>query len=148
MVEGEARFRRLEGGRAVDDLLASIDCVIFDCDGVLWRGSVAIEGAVETVKALRAMQKRLLFVTNNSIKSREEILEKFSSLGLDVQRDEVVTTSYLLAKWIGGLDCWDHSKHVYVIGRRGIFEELTSLNIKCFGGPVIHHNPPAVHLIA
>ena len=33
---------------------------IFDCDGVLWRGEVRVEGVVETLDFLRAAGKTLV----------------------------------------------------------------------------------------
>ena len=44
----------------------SVETFIFDCDGVIWKGDSLIEGVPETIAMLRAMGKRLIFVTNNS----------------------------------------------------------------------------------
>jgi phosphoglycolate phosphatase len=32
-----------------------VDCFIFDCDGVIWRGDSVIDGVPETLDMLRAM---------------------------------------------------------------------------------------------
>lgn len=58
-------------------------------DGVLWRGQDLISNAVEALHAFRAAGKRLLFVTNNSSKSRQEYVAKFKALGIDVSAQEV-----------------------------------------------------------
>lgn len=50
----------------------SFDVFLFDCDGVLFRGSSAIPGAAEALLALNAAGKRCFFVTNNATKSRED----------------------------------------------------------------------------
>ena len=44
-----------------------------------------IEGVPETLAMLRSAGKQLVFVTNNSTKSRAGYLKKFISLGLDVK---------------------------------------------------------------
>lgn len=65
-------------------LLDSVDVFIFDCDGVIWKGDVAIEGATRVLDRLRALNKRVFFVTNNSTKSRKGFISKFTSLGIHV----------------------------------------------------------------
>ena len=42
------------------------DTFLFDLDGVLYRGVDPVPGAPETVARLRALGKRIAFVTNNS----------------------------------------------------------------------------------
>ncbi len=43
----------------------------------------------QALRAFRAAGKRLLFVTNNSSKSRAQYVDKFRGLGLDVAAEEV-----------------------------------------------------------
>jgi hypothetical protein len=50
--------------------------------GVIWKGDSIIPGVPETLDMLKSMGKRLIFVTNNSTKSRAGYLKKFHSLGL------------------------------------------------------------------
>lgn len=70
-------------------LLQQLDTLLFDQDGVLWRGQDIIPNAVEALHTFRAAGKRLLFVTNNSSKSRQEYVAKFKSLGIEVAAEEV-----------------------------------------------------------
>lgn len=60
--------------------------------------------------------KKLVFVTNNSTKSRAGYLGKFTSLGLKVKAEEIYSSSYAAAAYLesikfnkkvreGGLDC-------------------------------------------
>ena len=65
----------------VDAFLSSFDTVLTDCDGVLWTGSVAIDGSPEVIQALRKLGKKVIYVTNNSTKSRKEYLTKVTELG-------------------------------------------------------------------
>ena len=65
----------------LDDFLNSFDTVLTDCDGVLWTGTVAIDGSPEVIQALRKLGKKVIYVTNNSTKSRKEYLTKFTDLG-------------------------------------------------------------------
>lgn len=36
-------------------VLDKVDCFIFDCDGVIWRGDSVIDGVPETLDMLRSM---------------------------------------------------------------------------------------------
>ena len=44
--------------------------VLLDCDGVVYSNKTAIPGSPDMIKALEAMGKKVLFVTNSSGKSR------------------------------------------------------------------------------
>lgn len=65
-------------------LIESTDIFIFDCDGVIWKGDTLIEGASQALNKLRLRGKKILFLTNNSTKSRKGYFEKASKLGLDI----------------------------------------------------------------
>lgn len=113
-------------------LIDSVDCFIFDCDGVIWRGDSVIDGVPETLDMLRAAGKRLVFVTNNSTKSRAGYLGKFTGLGLNVNAEEIYSSSYAAAAYLESID---FKKKVYVIGETGILEELDLKGIEHLGGP-------------
>jgi phosphoglycolate phosphatase len=87
-----------------------------------------------TLDALRAAGKRLVFVTNNSTKSRAGYLGKFTSLGLNVQAEEIYSSSYAAAAYLQSID-FPADKKVYVVGEQGILDELDLAGIKHCGGP-------------
>jgi len=136
------------GPRRADDgdklaLINKVDCFIFDCDGVIWRGDSVIPGVPETLDMLRAAGKKLVFVTNNSTKSRAGYLSKFTGLGLNVKAEEIYSSSYAAAAYLASID---FKKKVYVVGEVGIQEELDLKGIKHIGGPA--DGPKAVSLKA
>ncbi|CAN0089976.1 unnamed protein product, partial [Phaeothamnion confervicola] len=117
-------------------LLDGIDNLLLDCDGVLWAGSDPIPGAIECVKAMIAAGKKVVFITNNSTKSRREsdfltrgYAAKFSSFGLDVSPDQIVTSGSALA----ALLAVQHPSvtAAYVVGEGGLAEELELAGIRC-----------------
>eukprot|EP01025_Chloroclados_australasicus_P025548 TRINITY_DN25497_c0_g2_i1.p2 TRINITY_DN25497_c0_g2~~TRINITY_DN25497_c0_g2_i1.p2 ORF type:complete len:369 (+),score=42.52 TRINITY_DN25497_c0_g2_i1:73-1107(+) len=112
----------------------SCDCFIFDCDGVIWRGDVLIDGVPETLDVLKAMGKKLIFITNNSTKSRAGYLNKFTNLGLNIDAEEIYSSSYAAAAYLDATQ-FDKSKKVYVIGEVGIIEELEKSGYTYLGGP-------------
>jgi ribonucleotide monophosphatase NagD (HAD superfamily) len=64
-------------------MLDQIDTFLLDCDGVIWNGDSLIEGAAQTIEYLKRLGKRVLFVSNNSSKSRRMYLDKFQKLGIE-----------------------------------------------------------------
>ncbi|XP_035221116.1 glycerol-3-phosphate phosphatase-like isoform X2 [Stegodyphus dumicola] len=105
----------------------SFDYVLTDCDGVLWLGNVPIPGSIETIQALKKMGKHIIYVTNNSTKSREEYLKKCESLGFPATLDSIISTSYCVPCY---LKSRNFQKKVYVFGSSGITHELEKANIQ------------------
>lgn len=125
-----ARKACLEDKRSLID---KVDCFIFDCDGVIWRGDSVIEGVPETLDYLRSLGKQLVFVTNNSTKSRAGYLKKFSSLGLNVSAEEIYSSSYAAAAYLESIS-FPENKKVYIVGEVGIEQELDLKGINYIGG--------------
>lgn len=48
--------------------------------------------------------KKLIFVTNNSTKSRKGYLGKFTSLGLSVKAEEIYSSSYAAAAYLESIN--------------------------------------------
>jgi len=120
--------------RGADKLLAKTDCFIFDCDGVIWKGDSLIPGVPAVLDKLRAAGKKIFFVTNNSTKSRQGYLKKFTSLGLEVKPEEIFSSSFAAAAYLEQ-NPLPPGKKAYIIGQEGIGEELDLLKIPHIGGP-------------
>lgn len=104
-----------------------------DCDGVLWRGTNAIGDAPKMIRAFREMGKKVIYVTNNSTKSRKEYVKKFEDLDFGGNFEDVFNPSYLAALYLKNLD---FQKKVYVLGTKGITQELDDVGIRHIGvGP-------------
>lgn len=56
-------------------LIKDVDNFLFDCDGVIWNYGKAIDGSVELINRLKQLGKRCYFVTNNSTKSRSNVID-------------------------------------------------------------------------
>ncbi len=84
----------------MSDLLSSVDGLLIDIDGVLVRGSEVIPGAPETIRALRARQIPLRFITNSTIYSRLSLLDRLLALGFPVAADELFTATYAASQYL------------------------------------------------
>ncbi|WP_456474193.1 HAD-IIA family hydrolase [Candidatus Pyrohabitans sp.] len=93
---------------------------VLDLDGVVYRGRELLPGVEEKIAKLKKRGK-VLFVTNNSTKTRAEYAEKLSSLGVEAGEDEIITSAYAAAQYIA-----EHHRRagVYVIGEGGLKKEL------------------------
>ena len=74
-------------------------------------------------------------MTNNSTKSREEYLKKFTSLGIHSNVEEIFGSAYSSAIYISRILALPPPKNkVFVIGEAGIEHELRSESIPFIGG--------------
>nr|XP_040031636.1 glycerol-3-phosphate phosphatase [Gasterosteus aculeatus aculeatus] len=122
-------------GALVRDVLDSVDCVLFDCDGVIWRGEQAVPGAPQVVNLLKEKGKRVFFVTNNSTKTRKMYAEKMSALGLRAAEDEVFSTAFCCAAYLHAV-CRLEGGKVYLVGSEAMARELEAVGIRQTGvGP-------------
>ncbi|MCS7142241.1 MAG: HAD-IIA family hydrolase [Aigarchaeota archaeon] len=95
--------------------------VILDLDGTVYIGSKLLPYARETVRELRERGYVILFLTNNSTLSRTLAVRKLSTLGIEADAREVMTSSFAVSQYVS--DNWGPSR-VLPIGERGLIEEL------------------------
>ncbi len=96
---------------------------LFDLDGTIYRGEVLVEGAAETVAALRAAGRRVVFLSNKPLQTRAAYAAKLTRLGVPARPEEVVTSSLVLARHLAALD---PGAPVFVIGEPPLIEELAA----------------------
>ena len=116
--------------------LQQINTILFDCDGVIWKGDHVLPGVEKALTELRQKKINIYFITNNSTKSRQGTHAKFERLGLTASVDEVLTSSFAAAQYLRSIGFHDRKtkKKVYVLGDVGITEELTLAGIESIGG--------------
>lgn len=120
---------------AIKEFLDKFDTFLLDCDGVLWAGDHAFDGIADTIKLLRSKGKRVVFVTNNSTKSRQEYLTKLSGKGIPSEVDDVFASAYSASIYIARiLKPQAPRNKVFVLGEAGIEAELRSENVPFIGG--------------
>ncbi|KAH8370197.1 hypothetical protein KR093_002591, partial [Drosophila rubida] len=113
--------------------LGTFDSVISDCDGVLWVYGEPIAGSVDVMNNLKTIGKHIYFCTNNSTKTRAELLQKGVDLGFHITENGIISTAHATAAY---LKARHFNKRVYVIGSEGITRELDAVGIAHTGtGP-------------
>ncbi len=107
-----------------------IKAVIFDLDGTLYRGKTPLPGAAETLDTLRKKGVKSLFLTNAATMSRADVAAKLNGMGLRARKEDVYCGAYLLARYIAQ----NHrGKNAYVVGEKGIFDELKEAGVPAAG---------------
>nr|AAU14865.1 plastid phosphoglycolate phosphatase [Bigelowiella natans] len=80
--------------------IEGINTIILDQDGVLWRGDRVFPSTLPSLQRFRDLGIRVLFVTNNAAKSREQYVEKWKKVGLEITKNEIVPASYMAAAYL------------------------------------------------
>ncbi|KAM7347544.1 uncharacterized protein ACRADG_007114 [Cochliomyia hominivorax] len=71
--------------------LDSFDTVLSDCDGVVWLLLEAIPNAGQAINLIKNEGKRYKFISNNSMRTDEQYLEKFKETGVqNVNKEDIV----------------------------------------------------------
>ena len=101
---------------------------------MIWQGNVLLPNVKQTLTYLRSQNKQLIFVSNNSTKSRRTYAQKFTKFGIEVQETEIFGSSYSAAIYLSRVLRFPSDKKVYVLGERGVEEELEAEGISYTGG--------------
>lgn len=65
----------------INSIIQKYKVFLFDCDGVLWKSGKKIEENFWILNHLQEQQKQIYFISNNCMRSREEILNRFHDYG-------------------------------------------------------------------
>jgi phospholysine phosphohistidine inorganic pyrophosphate phosphatase len=82
------------------DILATVDGLLIDIDGVLTLGSEEIPGAPDTIRELRARGIAIRFMTNTTIYCRRSLMERMAAMGFDIREGELFTAAYSAACYL------------------------------------------------
>lgn len=116
-------------------ILDKYDYFLFDCDGVLWLGDHLLPSIGETLEYLKQQNKTVIFVTNNSTKSRTDYLSKFEKMGIsNIDKLEIFGSSFASAVYVDKILKLPKDKKVWVLGEEGIEKELQELGYATVGG--------------
>ncbi|GAA0367647.1 HAD-IIA family hydrolase [Bacillus horti] len=103
-------------------MLQKYKAYIFDLDGTIYLGETVIAGALEVVQALQKQGKKILFLTNKTIESRQKYVEKLNHFGMNITEEQVLSPTYTTMQYLREkkLD----QLPLYIIGEDLIKEEF------------------------
>src|SRR5258708_14584230 len=73
---------------------------LIDMDGVLYRGTELIPGADDFIRQLRARRIPFRLLTNNSQRTRRDMVAKLARMGIDVEEEHVFTSAMAPARFL------------------------------------------------
>ncbi len=101
--------------------------VIFDLDGVIYRGEEPVPGSRELVDWLHARRVGVRFATNNSMVTRAGYVERLGRMGIAITADEVVTSTSATVEHLRRHE--PEVRTVLAIGANGMRDELVAAGL-------------------
>lgn len=94
---------------------------LIDMDGVIFKGNQLIGGAERFIERLRREGYSFLFLTNNSQRTRRDVVTKLKRMGIEVDEEHIFTCAMATARFLSRQK--PHGT-AYVIGEGGLLQAL------------------------
>jgi arabinose operon protein AraL len=94
---------------------------IFDLDGTVYLSDQLLSGAEEVIKLLREKGRKVVFLSNKPIQTREDYAAKLTRLGIPTQPDEVINSTLVMINY---LRKYAPRAKLFVVGETPFIEEL------------------------
>jgi len=109
---------------------------LIDMDGVIYRGGELITGAAAFIQQLQATNTPFTFLTNNSQRTRRDVVTRLTRMGIDVEEQHVFTCAIATARFLAQQL---PNGTAYVIGEGGLLQALHAN-----GYSIVDHDPDYV----
>jgi HAD superfamily hydrolase (TIGR01457 family) len=100
---------------------------IFDLDGTVYRGDSLIPGADGVIRLLREKRKKVVFLSNKPLQTREDYASKLTRLGIPTQPDEVINSTFVMTNYLKKIA---PEARLFVVGEIPFIEELEKAGFK------------------
>ena len=97
--------------------------VVLDLDGVVWLAGQEIPGSSEAVAMLRDAGRRVLFVTNNSSPTLEQMTRRLARIGIEAAEEDIITAAVAAASVLAP------GSSAHVIGDHGVHEAVERVGV-------------------
>lgn len=105
---------------------------ILDLDGVLYLRRTVVPGAPRFVEELKSSGKKIIFLTNNSSRTREDYVAILSHFGIKATKEQVVTSAYATCLYLLRRK---PTAEVLVVGEEGLRHELSRAGFRVVERP-------------
>lgn len=112
----------------MSSLIDCYDAALFDLDGVVYLGPVAVPRAAEGIAELRGRGVHVGFVTNNAARPPRVVAEHLTSLGIPSTADDVVTSAQAAAHLI--VERFGVGATVLAVGGEGVLEAIAERGLR------------------
>lgn len=118
--------------------LCEVKCFLLDMDGTIYLGNRLFDGTLDFLSYLKETGRNFLFLTNNSSKDNIHYVNKLKNLGIEVTKDDVLTSGEATASY---LHAQKPGARVYLLGTPELEREFIS-----WGFTLTDENPDYVVL--
>src|SRR3990170_6434666 len=94
---------------------------IFDLDGTVYLSDQLIPGADRAIRLIRESGRKVVFLSNKPIQTREDYALKLTRLGIPTPPDEVINSTLVMVKY---LKKDAPQARLFVVGETPFVEEL------------------------
>src|SRR4030067_942886 len=94
---------------------------IFDLDGTVYLSDKLIPGADRVIRLLREKGKKVVFLSNKPIQTREDYASKLTRLGIPTQPNEVINSTFVMTHYLKKIA---PQARLFVVGETPFIEEL------------------------
>jgi arabinose operon protein AraL len=105
---------------------------IFDLDGTIYRSDKLIPGADSVIRLLRENKRKVVFLSNKPIQTREDYASKLTRLGIPTQPNEVINSTFVMVNYLKKIA---PQARLFVVGEAPFIEELKRFDFKITDEP-------------
>ena len=105
---------------------------IFDLDGTVYRSDQLIPGADSVIRLLRENKRKVVFLSNKPIQTREDYAAKLTQLGIPTQSEEVINSTFVMTNYLKKIA---PQARLSVVGETPFIEELKRAGFKITDEP-------------
>lgn len=109
-------------------LVDGYDAALFDLDGVVYLGPVAVVGAVDGIAELRRRGCTVGFITNNAARSPRAVAEHLVELGIEAGTSDVVTSAQAAAHLL--VARFGPGARILAVGGEGVLDALAESGLQ------------------
>ena len=94
---------------------------IFDLDGTVYLSDRLIPGADRVIRLIKGKGRKVVFLSNKPIQTREDYASKLTRLGIPTQPEEVINSTFVMVNY---LERNAPTARLFVVGEMPFVEEL------------------------
>lgn len=117
-------------------ILKNIDMFLLDMDGTIYLDDDLFDGSLDFINKIIKQNKKYIFLTNNSSKSKNDYLNKLEKLGIPAKEENIFTSGMAMGMYLNNNY---PNKKVYLVGTKALEKELLSYSIN-----LVNENPDIV----
>jgi ribonucleotide monophosphatase NagD (HAD superfamily) len=109
-------------------VIDAYDAVLFDLDGVIYLGPVAVRGAAEGIAQLQDRGTKIGFVTNNAARPPAAVADHLVELGIPADAADIVTSAQAAAHLL--VNRFGVGARILAVGGDGVIAALSEAGLE------------------